>query len=94
MRIIKPTLPPSMSVIVDPIMSDSVILTLMGSHPVKSRIDSIFVKDGKIGILPGTECNGPPLYSVPGAEMRILARITIPPMKDYITENDITELNG
>ena len=94
MKIVKPTIPPSMSVIVDPITSEQVILTLMGSHPVKSRIDSIFVKDGKIGVLPGVECNGPPLYSAPTVGMRILARITIPPLKDYITESDIKELNG
>lgn len=78
MRIVRPTEPPSMTVIVDTIVSGEVELPITPAHPIKSRIDIVFAREGTVGVLAGTPTPHPALAPVLAIGMREIARIHVP----------------
>lgn len=53
MRIVRPTEPPSMAVVVDTIVAGEVELSLTPADLHRSRIDIVFAKEGMVGVLNG-----------------------------------------
>ena len=80
MRIVMPTEPPSMAVIVDTVVFGEVTLSVHPADLTKSRIDIVFAKEGTVGILQGASrapSNGEPAPPARATGMRELARLHI-----------------
>lgn len=75
MRIVRPTEPPSMKVIVDTIVFGEVELAVtQQTVPQKERIDAVITKEGTVAIIPGTPAVSPCAPALPTGA-RLLARI-------------------
>lgn len=92
MRIVRPTDPPSMAIIIDTIVAGEVELAVRESLPEKDRIDAVFAKEGVVGILPGTPTEGQPLQPVLATGMRLLARLHIGRHQDAVWWGSIEEV--
>lgn len=91
MRIVRPTNPPSMAVIVDTVVYGEVELAVQPSHPTKARIDVVFAKSGTVGVLPGNPSSTEPLQPALATGMRMLARLHIGQYQDAVWEGSIEQ---
>lgn len=91
MKIVRPTSPPSMSVIVDTVIAGQVELILNMAHPVHRRIDLIFACDGMVGVLAGVAAASP-ITPTLSTQMRALAKVHILPATPWVPEGAIEEL--
>jgi hypothetical protein len=79
-----------MAILVDTVVSGVVELPISAKHAVMDRIDIVYVRDGKVGILEGTPSYSPAPPAL-ATGMRRLALIKIWAHDRYITENNIME---
>ena len=98
MRIVKPTNPPSMAVVVDTLAAGLVTLSLEPAHPAESRIDIVYIRSGDgplsaVGVLLGGGAVADENVLVPMlfTGMRELARIRVNRAVVCIRETDIEE---
>lgn len=92
MKIIKPTNPPSMAVIVDPIITEPVVLAIPPADWCKDRIDIVYAKPGMVGVCYGALAYEPSLPALPKG-MRALAHIYVPHAINVILPHLIEELS-
>lgn len=96
MRIVRPTEPPSMAVIVETLFMGERHLTVLPADPLKPRIDTVFADSNGIhwivGIASGYAAIAPtPPVLWPGR--RAIAHLHIKPAAAYVVEKDIEELD-
>jgi len=93
MKIVKPTNPPTMAVIVDTVIHDELVFNITPSHIEHTRIDLVWVSKGMVGVLIGTpELVGAAIPPAIKPGMRIVAKITIHPSVVHIYEDNIEEI--
>lgn len=98
MRIVKPTNPPSMAIIVDTITQGDVQFHIAPAHPVYSRTDIVWCKPGFVGVLHGIDKVGAPSRSLDDVIVptggRLLAKIYVYPSCPAIYKGNIEEIES
>jgi len=97
MKIVKPTRPESMAVLVDTIMHGDVTIMINPSEITRSRVDIIFVTENLVGVLTGPSIAiGLPVSSWPLPTLpegaRALAKVVVHSCVTSIYDGNIMEL--